>query len=180
MRLENQPPASSGKFTQDELSELLSSAISRHGDASRRAEQFSTLASMDDALEIARSLGIPEEHVHEAARELQRRQFRGKRREQVRAKRRAAFLASIFLMIPIAGIASLMLGRITAAVAVVMLLLCALPVLLTAWRWLAAPVTDEEADREELPATAGACRVCGRPSYAANATFCEEHRYRPQ
>src|SRR2546423_15581826 len=82
----------SGKLTQDELTGLLNEAIRRSGQAEVRREQMASLATLDDALAIAREAGIPPEHVLEAAAELQRRKRRGGKGDLGRAQRGAAVL----------------------------------------------------------------------------------------
>src|SRR4051794_21170744 len=92
-RIAESAPTASPRLTQDELSELLSEAIRQSGQAEVRREGTLSLATLDDALAVAREAGIPPEHVLSAARELQQRKLRGARREIVRARRRATFLA---------------------------------------------------------------------------------------
>jgi hypothetical protein len=179
MRLEDEPSSlgtgsaagpPSVRLTQDELTALLNEAISRHSEAERRAE---TVATLDDALDIARQLAIPEEHVRAAAGELQRRRTRELRRVVVRQRRKTAFLAALGIAAAIGVVVLLVqpsLGGVISA------LIAALPALYLGFR-VAAPVSDEEADRVELPPVPGQCRVCGSKATTARSTFCADHQY---
>lgn len=172
------PPLSSA-----DLSAILDSAIARHSEALR-----SDQTTLEEAIDIARQLNIPEEHVIAAAEELRRRKIeeaaeqrhgmgRSLRRARIRAGRRTAFLIA-------SALAALLIvpwfldpaspTRPTTGY----LILCALPAVFFAWRWLISPVSDAQADRVELPLAAGTCRVCQAPASTPQSTFCEEHRYR--
>ena len=158
------------RLTQDELTGLLNEAISRHSEAERKAD---TVATLEDALDIARQLAIPEEHVHAAAGELQRRRTREQRRAVVRQRRKGAFLAAVGIAAAIGVVVLLVkpsLGGFISA------LVAALPALYLGWR-VTAPVSDEEADRVELPPIPGQCRVCGAKAANPRSTFCAEHQY---
>lgn len=160
------------RLSDEEMSTLLNDAISRHSDSQRVA---SPTGSLEDALEIARQLDIPEEHVLAAAQEVQLRRRRELRRGVARGQRKGPFIAAFGIALAIAGVVILVkpsLGGILSA------LLAFLPALYLGWRWLAAPVTDAEADAVELPPTPGTCRVCGAAAVNNRATFCSEHEYR--
>ncbi|HTE19897.1 MAG TPA: hypothetical protein VK689_16150, partial [Armatimonadota bacterium] len=162
-------------LTPDELQDVMSDAISRHSDAERRREEHSTLATVEDALEIARTLNIPEEHVRAAVADRQRHKLRAERRAAARRSRGNAFMLALALSAPVL-LFSLRGGVLRGGLVIVLLL--ALVNAFLAWRWLAAPVTDAEADRVELMPVPGKCRVCGAPAYTPRATFCEAHRYK--
>jgi Flp pilus assembly protein TadB len=124
---------------------------------------------------VARQLAIPEEHVLAAARELQHRRLRELRRQVARRRRKAPFLAALGLAAAVALVVALVRPSLGGLISVV---LVALPALYLGWRWKAAPVTDAEADRTELPPVPGHCRVCGGEATTPRATFCTEHAYR--
>jgi hypothetical protein len=163
------------RLTTEELTEVLNTAIARQGEVELQAAPPATL---EEAVEIARQLNIPEEHVLAAAEEVRRRGMRGRRRAALR-RRRAAGLqlaaagAGLFTL---AGLGLLALS-VPPLVAFGPLLVAAVW-LFAAFRARFAPISDAEADRVELPPVPGECRVCGRPACSANATFCAEHRYR--
>lgn len=166
-----------------DLSAILDSAIARHSEALR-----SDQTTLEEAIDIARQLNIPEEHVIAAAEELRRRKAaeaaehrqgagRSLRRARIRAGRRTAFLVASALAALF--VAPWFFGAPDAArPTITYFLLCALPVAFFAWRWLISPVSDAQADRVELPLVAGTCRVCQAPASTPQSTFCEEHRYR--
>jgi hypothetical protein len=164
------------RLSQEELSEVLNRAISRQG----QAEQYSgDVSSLDEAVEIARQLNIPEEHVLAAAEDLGRTGMRAQKREVIRARRRSALTAGVAVTVGATVLATLAvvalhlplwLGLAPLALAILWVV--------SAVRGLSAPVSDAEADRVELPPTPGECRVCGRPAINARATFCDLHQYR--
>lgn len=163
------------RLTQEELSDVLNRAISRQGEA----EQYSgTVSSLDEAVEIARQLNIPEEHVRAAAEELGRTGMRSRKREVIRQRRATAFasagiatgLAAVLAIAVLALHLPLWLGLAPLALAVVWLV--------AALRGKSAPISDAEADKVELPPIPGECRVCGRPAQNSRSTFCELHQYR--
>lgn len=160
------------RLSHDELTDVLNDAIARQSKAEFQTERPSTL---EDALEVARQLAIPEEHVLAAAQELQRRRLREQRRQVAREHRKAPFLAAVGLAIGIGLVVMLTRPSIGGFVSV---LLVALPALYLGWRWKSAPVTDAEADRTELPTTAGTCRICGATAITPRSTFCSEHQYK--
>lgn len=160
------------RLTHDELTSVLNEAIARQSEAERMVERPATL---EDALEVARQLAIPEEHVLAAAEELQRRRSRELRRTIVRERRKAPFLAALGLAAALALVVSLVGPSLGGFISV---LLAAAPACYLGWRWKLAPVSDQEADRTELPPTPGYCRVCGAPATTPRSTFCPEHTYR--
>jgi len=160
------------RLTHDELTAVLNDAIARHSEAERRAERPTTL---EDALDVARQLDIPDEHVLAAAQELQRRRVRELRRQVARDRRKAPFLAASGFAVGIGMVVALVRPSLGGLVSV---LLVMLPALYLGWRWKLAPVSDAEADRTELPPVPGQCRVCGSTSATPRSTFCTEHEYR--
>jgi hypothetical protein len=177
---EEQNRSAALELSRAELSEVLNEAIARQSEGEPTGTDVATL---EEAIEIARQVNVPEEHVLAAAAALRRRKEaaalavrRDEKRELVRQGRQRAFLASAvgtalaaalaFVLAPL-GIAWAWGGAIALA----------LLALYQGARWIALPVTDAEADRVELPPVAGTCRVCGSPAYTPRATFCEEHRY---
>lgn len=181
MRVQNQEEL---RFSPDELQSLMNDAIARHASAERELEErphrLGSLATLEDALSIARDLDIPEEHILQAARERHRVKLREQRRWAVRAGRRNAFWLGLGLA-TVTSVVSLMLGAFTGgALSWLMVLSGAsgLAVLFLAWRWLFAEVGDPELSRTDHIAVAGTCRVCGAPACNERATFCEDHRYK--
>jgi len=160
------------RLTHDELTSVLNDAIARHSEAERQAERPATL---EDALDVARQLAIPEEHVLAAAQELQRRRLREVRRQVARDRRKAPFLATVSIAAAIGLVVALVRPSLGGLISV---LLVMLPVLYLGWRWKASPVSDAEADRTELPPTPGRCRVCWAGATTPRSTFCAEHEYR--
>jgi len=190
MPLEHEPgPSQQVKLSEAEVSQLLDAAIARHKQAQALPEK---VLSVDDALEIARTMGIPEEHVHEAAAELQRRRTtagvpavltedeRRRRGEVVRSRRAQKFLLSL------AGGAAVLTGIIVLSAvfyaaswaAMLILGVTLVVVVRNLVRWLFGGVTDAELESVEVPPLPGRCRVCGAPAYTPQATFCEQHRYK--
>jgi hypothetical protein len=163
------------RLSPDELQDLMNNAIQRHGQAQRQADRAldHQLSTVEDALDIARQLNIPEEHVRAAIVERQQSKLRVQRREAVRNGRKAAF----FAVLAIAVIASLgALIRIP-GIGFIAFALWGVAAFL-AFRWLGAPVSDTEADKTDVVPVAGTCRICGAPAYNERATFCEQHRYK--
>lgn len=160
------------RLSEDELSAVLNDAIAGHSQVQRGPEHASTL---EDALDIARQLDIPEEHVLAAARELQKRRVRELKRGVVRKQRKTSFLAALALGAVVALVVLLIKLSIGGVISGLVALL---PAVYLGWRWLVSPVTDAEADAVELPPVPGQCRVCGNPAAAPRSTFCAEHQYR--
>lgn len=163
------------RLSQEELSEVLNRAISRQGEA----QQYSgDVTSLDEAMEIARQLNIPEEHVRAAAEELGRTGMRTRKREVVRTRRATGFavagmaagLAALLTIAVLALHLPLWLGLAPLALTVIWVIAAA--------RGRFAPISDAEADRVELPPVPGECRVCGRPAQSSRSTFCDLHQYR--
>jgi hypothetical protein len=169
-------------LTPDELQAVMRDAIARAGRAQRQAEDgpmVQNLATVEDALSIARDLDIPEEHVLEAVRNRNLAKLREQRREGARTARKARF----FMWLAAAGAFS------AAAVGLGLLggipwfllfptLACWIGAVYLGWKWLFAPVTEAELEGQDAIPVAGTCRVCGAPAYNERATFCEEHRYK--
>src|SRR5262249_44026472 len=142
----------------------------------------------DDALDIARQINVPEEHVLAAAEALRRRKqaagdtvalagLREEKRAVARQKRKIAFVATVAASVAVTVLAmGLMvagfIGAVWAVFPLVLLTLC------QGARAFALPVSDAEADRVQLPPVAGTCQVCGRPARASNSTLCEEHHFK--
>ena len=168
------PPASAAPpLTQDELSRVLHAAIQRHADAERQA---GGLVTLEEALEIARQLDIPESEVLAAAEAIRREReleaLRPQKRAAVRMARRHAFLAGLA---GFGGLGAIVSWLTTSPLFVGIGLLLSLYL---AVRWLVFRISDAEADRVELLPLAGVCRVCGKPAITPRATFCEEHAYK--
>jgi hypothetical protein len=175
MRLTTQD---STRLSPDELQSVMQDAIARHGAAERQAEaaqELRTLSSVEEAMEIARQLDIPEEHVRAALRQRERELLRPQRREQAARKRRGEFIFSLVVSIALTAAMGL-IGALGSILGLAVLAIWILPLML-GLRLLTA-VSDAAADREELPPVAGVCRVCGAPAYNERATFCEAHRYK--
>jgi hypothetical protein len=175
------------ELSRDELSEVLNEAIARQAGtapAAGAAQPVGDRATLAEAIEIARQVNVPEEHVLAAHAALQRRKEeaalvgrRDEKRDLVRQARQRAFMASAVGTAIAAGIAfALSLFGFTWAwgALVAMLLLT----LYRAARWLASPVSDAEADSLQLAPVAGTCQVCGLPAHTPRSTLCEEHRFK--
>jgi hypothetical protein len=160
------------RLTQDELTALLNEAISRHSAAERQAE---TVTTLDDALDIARQLSIPEEHVRAAAGEIHKRRGREQRRAIVKQRRQSALIAALAILGAITLVVVLVQPTLGGAISA---MIAALPAVYLATR-MAAPITDEEADRVELPPVPGRCRICGAEATTPRSTFCSQHQYQP-
>jgi hypothetical protein len=190
MPLHHEPQNSetqSMRLTPEQLQALLNEAIDRH---SRAGAADGSLSSVEDAVEIARSLNIPEEHVLAAAEEMRRRQmldqdaeFRERRiadgRRRIKQKRERAFFATLA---PLGGVSLFfilggMFSHKPMMVAPILGAFC-IPLFILLMRWLVVPVTDEEAEEEASGPVPGRCRVCGQPAAAPNSTFCLAHQYR--
>lgn len=192
MPLEHSPESAAKgprvKLTEAEVSQLLDEAMARHRQAEALPEK---VLSIEDAVEIARTMGIPEEHVHAAAAELQRRRPAeapvvleaaelARRRDIVRSRRAQKFYLSlglsVFLTVAMWGL----VGASGGSAALLLLLTGGVlaAVLGTLARWLWAPVTPQELEKLDVPPPPGRCRVCGARAYTPQATFCEQHRYK--
>jgi hypothetical protein len=184
MRLENEPPSQSQqtsgvRLSASEMDAVLNRAIARESSGQQLEPRGATL---EDALEIARELGISEEQVRASLAEVRAEGLKSGRREEKRAvvrsrRRRAAWVAT-------AAMAAFM-GWVLIGSAGVGATVFAWLLIMAGWLgvgWLTfrakfAQVSDAEADRVELMPVAGTCRVCGEPGYSPQATFCQEHRY---
>lgn len=170
-------------LTPEELQSVMRDAIARHGQAQRDAEERArarNLATVEDALSIARDLNIPEEHVLAAVRERNMAKLREQRRGSVRASRQARFflwLGAAVGFSAMAAIATALTGGL-AWWAVFPTAAAWIGTFYLAWKWLFAPVEDSELRQADHIPVAGTCRVCGAPAYNERATFCEEHRYK--
>jgi len=182
MPLEHEPLAStprthvpSAHLTPDELTELLNDAIARDGAASQERDHTLALHSLEDAVDIARQVGVSEESVREAARNLERRKTREQRRALVRAKRRR----TLYALAAVAAVVGLPLAlRAGIFPGLPLLALLVGVALVVGHLWVNGPVSDQEADRTELPPVAGTCRVCGAAATSPRSTFCERHQYK--
>lgn len=102
-RTAEQLPASvrDGTFTPDELASILS-------DANRR-QSSPSVATIDEALETARELGIDETHVLEAARALQEKKIRRDvlaRRSHAQFMKLVRYLGTMAFVVTIVGFAA--------------------------------------------------------------------------
>lgn len=159
-------------YSQEEISAILEAAQARSNSDPSAALDLPYRGGIEDALEVARSLNIPEEHVQAAAREILARRRAGAVQQRKAAPAwamaaagllvgagaiwfmRAPFWSPFWLKLLVIGLAA---GAIWALIKL-------------AQHGASIPV-------EQLP-VAGVCRVCGQPAYNERATFCEEHRYR--
>jgi hypothetical protein len=174
---EEKHTAEAARFSEAELSAVLDRALERQRESDARQQEFAARpTTLEDALEIARSLNLPEEHVRAAAEEIVRRRHRDGRIPLVKARRKKqAIVAPVAL-----GVLGLLFGVGSSAgtLGMALLGLLVLPVGYLWWCWLAAPVAEAEADRTEPLPVAGTCRVCGEPAVTPRSTFCEAHRYK--
>lgn len=166
------PAAPGMQLSQEDLSRLMSEAISRHGQQQREQERQAEVASLDDALEIARQLDIPAEHVLAIAERMQRERTLPLRRQAVRARRRRTLFAAA------GAAAGLVAGALALSVPVWMAIAVAALLIAAAAAWMARPVSESELEGVELPPRPGLCRVCGATASTPLSTFCEAHRYR--
>jgi hypothetical protein len=169
------------RLTPEELSLLLDEAIARHSEAERREHDSTRLATLDDAIEIAQQLNIPEEHVRSAARTMERRKRLEQGKAAVRRGRRTAFRIGLGIALAATLLDGVLSLFVPGSVMVWMWAFQALPAWVVAavfaW-WLSRPVTDAHAERWQPKPVPGECRVCGAEAYSPRATFCEEHRYK--
>ncbi len=168
--------AASVRLSPDELQALMSDAIRRHGQAERAADPVDrSLATLDDAYEIARQLNIPEEHVRAAVAERQKGKLREQKREVIRRRRQRHFFAT--LGIALIATLGLLIGGMQVSLGGLAVLLW-VAALILGFQAKAARIADADADRVDLPPQPGTCRVCGAAAYNERATFCDQHRYR--
>ncbi|MFN3651544.1 MAG: hypothetical protein ACK47B_18365 [Armatimonadota bacterium] len=167
------PPAPGMQLSQDDLSRLMSEAIARHGQQQRELERRAEVATLDDALEIARQLDIPAEHVLAIATRMMRERTAPQRKQVVKARRRRTFFMA-------AGLAAgFLAGAVVLQVVPVWLAIVgAALILAAAGIRMAMPVSDADAEGVELAPRPGVCRVCGDAAQSPASTFCEAHRYR--
>ena len=184
MRVQNEPtqasvngaaPPSAVKLSAGELDAVLQGAIARHGD-SKSAEPAGT--TLEEALDIARQLDIPEEHVLASVQDLQKLRLRQQRRELAKARRRLDSRVTLVIAAVVGAIGATL--GLRGGFSPLALLTLGGAAMLVFWALRAAmsPVTDAEADAFEIPPVAGVCRTCGVPAITSKATFCEAHRYK--
>lgn len=168
--------ADSVRLTPDELQALMGDAIRRHGQTERESDPLDrSLATLEDAYEIARQLNIPEEHVRAAVAERQKGKLRDQKRAVVRSRRQARFVIVLGIAV-LTAVGAVLAGMNIGLIAVAALF--GIGAIFAGIQAKTAPVSNEEADRVELPPQPGACRVCGAPAYNERATFCAQHRFR--
>jgi hypothetical protein len=184
MRLENEPPSQSQqtsgvRLTASEMDAVLSRAIARESSGQRLEPREATL---EDAIEIARELGISEEQVRASLAEVRAEGLKSDRREEkravVRSRRRRAAGIAIAAMAAFMG--WVLIGSAGVGATNFAWFLIAAGWLGVAWlifRARFSPVSDAEADKVELMPVSGTCRVCGKRADSPQSTFCEEHRY---
>jgi hypothetical protein len=154
-------------FTPDELTALLQQASQLDA---RKVEQ-SHPVSLADALQTARDLGIPEEHVLMAAEDLKRSKVKVARRRHALVSRRNAFIRFLFITLSVSIGMLLMSGLHTA---LVIFAAMSIPLLLLGSRWIMARIDPTEGGHSGPEP--GVCRVCGRTAWNPNATFCTLHK----
>jgi hypothetical protein len=175
------PGGNAVRLSEDELTQVVNDAIARQSEAERAREETAGMSTLEDAIEIARSLDIPEEHVLAAAEELQRRKFREVKRAALQGKRRTSlgrWAAASGGALALLAAAHFGLGPGFPEWVAAVPALVSVPAALLALRRAFSRVPDREVDRADLLPQAGTCRVCGRPAYSPSATFCDLHRYR--
>jgi hypothetical protein len=190
MPLEHDPQGTTGsvplKLSEAEVSQLLDRAMARHQESQTLPDK---VLGVEDAVEIARSMGIPEEHVLAAAEELRRRRHsstpvhlteeeRHRRTEIVRSRRSVRFGMSLVGGLAGAVVALFLLRSGVTAFFALLVLGIAAATIFAGFKRMMAPVPEAEIEQLELPPAAGRCRVCGAPAYSPQATFCEQHRYK--
>lgn len=154
-------------LSQDELAQILKEASSR-GAQSTRAD----VTTVDGALEAARELGIPDEHVLEAVDKLRAQKSRRAELHSVAARRRdntLRFLGVMLLTCLIVAVTS------SFNIAMIVFVSMLLPLFKNGFAWYqaAAAMKDPNAVLEPIE---GECRVCGRPAVSKRGRYCAQHR----
>ena len=161
-----EPDTADLTFSPDELTELLKNASSL--DTSRVAGKHP--ASLADAMQTARELGIPEEHLLIAAEDMKRQKVRKAKRSIALFRRRRETMRYLTTMIAVSGGVGLMSGSLHTAF--VLFACMSIPLIGMIIRWLTAVF---DTDKEPAAAT-GMCRVCGAIAWNENATYCSKHK----
>lgn len=165
-------PGTVDTLSSDELSSVLSKASRIQAEKQQAGRE---VATVDQAFETARELGIDDEHVREAMDELRRQKGR---RALFRAatRRRRAFLRFVASMLGTLVIVGITAGIPTARIVA---LAMTIPLLILGFHWIRALFFERyPAVAAEFGPLAGECRVCGNPAWQPKATFCAEHRPR--
>lgn len=166
-------PVSVDTLSSDELSSVLSKASRIQAEKQQVGRE---VATVDQAFETARELGINDEHVREAIDELRRQKGRRALFRAATRRRRRAFLRFVATMLGTVVIVGIAAGLGTARVVA---LAMAIPFLILGFQWMRALFFERyPAVAAEFGPLAGECRVCGNPAWQPKATFCSEHRPR--
>lgn len=160
-------------YSQEEISAILDAAQARSSSDPAAALDTPYRGTIEDALEVARSLNIPEEHVQAAAREILARRRVGSVKQQKPAPGWAVAATGLLV-----GVGAIWFVRGGAFWSPTWLRLLVIGLAVAAvWALIKLALHGSSIPAEQLP-VAGVCRVCGQPAYNERATFCEEHRYR--
>lgn len=170
------PPQSktSRPLSSDELAEIIKEASRRQGDAITRENAAAGVATLEDAYALAQELGIPPEYVTEAASNLARSKASTDQLSATRKGRLKTFLTTALVSVVGFGAAA-MLGAPIVGLMVIAVVLGGLT-LATLLRWLSS--TMGSPGTNEVAPVPGRCRVCMKPAFKPESTFCEEHRYK--
>ena len=170
---QKQRRAAQRPLSSEEVSAIIREAGKREG--KEHQANLEGALTVDDAYELARQLGIPEEHVTAAARDLEAGRIRGKHSAKVqKARRNQALIAGLVVLV----IGGIWLGKLAGGLLFTFfLLLLTLIFVVLLGRWLFTAIGDGDL-KSEPPPVAGTCRVCFKPAHSPESTFCEEHRYK--
>jgi hypothetical protein len=154
----------------DELTAVLQEASRLQGEALKQESELPSLKSDGNVFAIAEELGIPEAHVRAALAAQQQKKLATGR--------------GVMKPLLVAGASGLLAGVGLGLVGMHALLAVPLGVLVAAGvfavGFLAEMLKRNPAKTAGPPPVPGTCRVCFRPAYTPQSTFCDEHRSKPQ
>jgi len=152
-------------LTTSDLAEVLREAS--------RIQESRELATLDQALETARELGIDEKHVVAAAEKVQREKARRARLRTVTRRRRAEFLHFFGLMLVISTFVLVAAGAPPAQMTLFGMSIAAF---IMAVKWAQAWAAEKKPDLVGSDGMEpGDCRVCGRAATSPRGHYCREH-----
>lgn len=153
-------------LTQEELARILQEASSRNAPATR------DVTTVDGALEAARELGIPDEHLLEAVDRLRAEKSRRVQLKGVVGRRRDAALRYLGVTLLTTSIVAVTASPKVALIVLVSMLL-PLFKLGFAYYQARAAMHDPHAVLEPIE---GECRVCAKPAVSKRGRYCADHR----
>lgn len=154
-------------LSQDELAKILKEASSREG---TRAKPDVT--TVDGAIEAARELGIPDEHVLEAIDRLRAEKSRRAELKSIAVRRRDRAFQFAGIMLLSTFIVAVSASLKVAAIVLVSMLI---PLFKLVFAYYQAHAAMSDPDRVVEPIE-GECRICGQPAFKPNGRRCAQHR----